>query len=57
MEYVFEMDGFMNSMMYYATVIFNNLILIGAIAAGLTLGIGLIGVVVKLVKSAISGGL
>jgi hypothetical protein len=55
MEYEFSMGDFIDQLMYYATTMFNNLIPIGAIVAGLTFGIGLVLLVVRLVGSALRG--
>lgn len=55
MSYEFDMGDFLNNMMYYATEIFNNLIPVAAIIAGISFGIGLVLLVAKLVKSSLGG--
>jgi hypothetical protein len=55
MEYTFDMGSFMTNLMYYATEMFNNLVPIGAIVAGLSFGIGLVLLVIRLVSGALKG--
>lgn len=55
MPYEFEMGDFFTYMMYYATLMFNALIPIGAIAVGLTFGVGMVLLIIKLVKGSITG--
>jgi hypothetical protein len=49
------MGDFMTSLMFYATEMFNNLVPIGAIVAGLSFGIGLVLLVVRLVSTSLRG--
>lgn len=55
MEYEFSMGNFINQLMYYATTMFNSLIPVGAITAGIAFGIGLVLLVARLVKGSLSG--
>jgi len=55
MDYTFEMGDFFNNMMYYATMIFGILIPIGAIAVGLSFGVGVLMLIIKIVRQAIQG--
>lgn len=54
MSYTFDMGSFLTNLMYYATNMFNNLIPVAAIIAGLSFGIGLVLLVIKLVRNALS---
>ncbi len=55
MSYTFSMGTFMTQLMLYATTMFNNLVPIGAIVAGLSFGIGLVLLIVRLVSGALRG--
>lgn len=54
MEYTFDMADFFTNMLYYATLMFNALIPIGAIAVGLSFGVGMVLLIIKLVRSSIA---
>lgn len=53
--YSFDMGDFINQLMYYSTTMFNALIPIGAITAGIAFGIGLVLLVARLVRGALGG--
>jgi len=55
MEYTFEMGSFFSNMMYYATLMFGILIPIGAISVGLSFGVGVLFLIIKVVRQAIGG--
>lgn len=53
MDYTFQMGSFVNNLMLYATLLFNNLIPVAAILSGISFGVGL----VLLVANIVSNGL
>lgn len=53
MSYTFQMGNFLNNLMFYATSMFNNLVPVAAIIAGITFGIGLVLLVGRLVSGSL----
>jgi hypothetical protein len=45
----------MDTILSYASTMFNNLMPIAAIGIGLTLGVGILGLLTRIVKGAVSG--
>jgi len=54
-DYTFSMGSFMTQLFFYATQMFNALIPIAAITAGIGFGIGLVLLIARMVKGALGG--